>query len=368
LANVTVGINSKFDSKGVDDSKKSLDSLKSSLTSIASMAKNMFNFAILDKAKTVFQSLSTGAIDIYKTNQNAYQNLTNSISKNNRLVASSFNNITKFTSKLSSDSMFGGDVLNEQAAFLANLGMTEQQIEDILQAAVDLSSTGFINLDSAVKNLSGTLQGKLEGDLAKIIPELQNMNKEALIGGDAIDIVKDKYEGFAKTIKDNTLEGKENRFQSATDDIKNSIGLVSGNIKGMLLDEINPVLEKIGEWANENIPKIGAMIIASVQVVRDIVKNIRDNFDELRKPESWNNFFSHANNLAQKFVTYLSSALKDTFINAVEILKWTLGNVDILKILWTPFITMLENIPVVGGKAAEFMSGMINKAVVIYKV
>jgi hypothetical protein len=322
MANVTVGINSKFDSKGVEDSKKSLDGLKKTLTSIGTMAKNMFNFAVLDKARSAFQSLSTGAVEVYKSNQIAYQKLASSINTNNKLIATSFNDITKFTSELSSNSMFGSDVLNEQAAVLAGLGTTTDEMRNLMQAAIDLSAVGIGELEGNCKDLAETLTGEVSGELRKLVPEFRGLTEEQLKAGKAIEIINQKYKDYAKTIKENTLEGKENRFQSAIDTMRGSIGLISGNVKSVLLDEINPVLESIGSWVSENAPKIGAAIISYVKVVRDIVKNIKDNFNELQKPETWSPFFSHANSLTVSFINYLSGALKDTFTNAVEVLKW----------------------------------------------
>jgi hypothetical protein len=151
------------------------------------------------------------------------------------------------------------------------------------------------------------------------------------------------------------MEGKENRFSSAIASIQNGIGSAFTMVKSAALDEISPILEEIAGWVNENAPKIGASLTSYVRIVFDIVENIKDNFDALKKPETWNAFFAHANSLATSFVKYLAGGLKDTFINAAKVLQWALGNVDIMKILWTPFTTMfgalgekLEAIPVIG--------------------
>jgi hypothetical protein len=344
MANVTVGINSKFDAKGVDDSKRAFEGLKNSLTSISTMARGLFNLSVINKARDAVMGITRGSLDAYRANQSAYQKLSSSILTNNNRLEGSFKRITDFTDAISSNSLFGGDVLTNQAALLASLGLSETQMQNTLQAAVDLSTAGIGSLDSNAKDLAETLTGKVSGGLLKCIPELRTLNTEQLKAGKAVEIVNQKYKDFAKTIKENTLEGKENRFESAIGTIQHGIGSAWAGMKMSLLDEINPVLESLGTWVVDNAPKIGATLISYVQTIGDIISNIRTNFDTLKKPETWNDFFSHANSLATSFVNYLAGALKDTFTNAIEIFKWLLGNVDILKILWTPFIKMLGNL------------------------
>jgi hypothetical protein len=118
-------------SKGVDDSKKALDGFKKSLGGIASTAKNMFNFDVLNKAKASLETLTKGSLDVYKANQQAADTLTATTQKNAKLGKDSLKNITDYTNKLSeaSELLFSGSELQWQAAFLTNLSLTEEQIK-----------------------------------------------------------------------------------------------------------------------------------------------------------------------------------------------------------------------------------------------
>jgi hypothetical protein len=79
--------------------------------------------------------------------------------------------------------------------------------KNTLTAAVELSSAGIGNLETDVKNLTKTYVG-LTGELGETIPFLRTLTKEQLSAGVAIDVVKEKHAGFAKTLAQNTMEGK----------------------------------------------------------------------------------------------------------------------------------------------------------------
>ena len=76
--------------------------------------------------------------------------------------------LIKQAGELQSRSLFGDEETIGQQAFLASLGLTEQQINDTIEAAAQLSSATGMTLDSAVKNLAKTYGG-LSGELGESI-------------------------------------------------------------------------------------------------------------------------------------------------------------------------------------------------------
>ena len=69
-------------------------------------------------------------------------------------------------SELQSRSVLGDEVIIGQQAYLASLGMTEEQIGKVIEASAQLSAATGMTLESAVKNLAKTFGG-LTGELGE---------------------------------------------------------------------------------------------------------------------------------------------------------------------------------------------------------
>lgn len=131
--------------------------------------------------------------------------------------------------------VYGDEAIIEQQAYLAALGLTEEQIRDTIEASVQLSSALGIELESAVKNLAKTYGG-LTGELGESIPALKNLTAEQLKNGDAVDYVLENYKGFA--------EQAAKTGAGPLSQLKNKLGDVGEKIGTVLL----PVLEKLANW------------------------------------------------------------------------------------------------------------------------
>ena len=135
-------------------------------------------------------------------------------------------------SKTQSRTLFGDEAIIEQQAYLAALGLSEQQINDTIEAAVQLSAALGMDLTSAVKNLAKTYGG-MTGELGESIPALKNFTKEQLKAGDAIGYVNANYKGFAESAAE-TGTGSLTQLQNKLGDLAEKIGTV-----------LIPVLEKV---------------------------------------------------------------------------------------------------------------------------
>jgi hypothetical protein len=81
-----------------------------------------------------------------------------------------------------------------------------------------------------------------------------------------------------------------------------------------------------------------------MSVVEKIVTNIKNNFSTLIKPETWNKFFSHASDLAEKFGVFFSNIFRDVFAFAVDFFKWSFENMNLFKLLWSPANMFMEGL------------------------
>ena len=150
-----------------------------------------------------------------------------------RLIASA--------SELQARSTLGDEVVIEQQAFLAALGLSEAQINSTIEAAAQLSAALGMDLNSAVRNLAKTYSG-LAGELGESIPALRNLTAEEMKAGGAIKYVNDNYKGFAET-------AAQTGTGSLTQ-LTNSLGDVAEEIGQALLPAINSIVDKLKVFAD----------------------------------------------------------------------------------------------------------------------
>lgn len=142
--------------------------------------------------------------------------------------------------ELQSRSLFGDEEIIGQQAFLASLGLTEQQINDTIEAAAQLSSATGMTLDSAVKNLAKTYGG-LSGELGESIPKLKELTVEQMKNGEAVKFILDNYRGFAESAAETGL--------GPLQQLKNSIGDVGEEIGKVLMPMIQAAANVLKEFA-----------------------------------------------------------------------------------------------------------------------
>ena len=110
----------------------------------------------------------------------------------------------------------------QQQAYLASLGVTEEQINAIIKASVDLSAGANIPLESSVKNLAKTYSG-LAGELGEAIPALRELTAEQLKTGAAVELVAKQFEGQAEAAGTAGI-GAIRGYTMAIGDVKEEIG------------------------------------------------------------------------------------------------------------------------------------------------
>lgn len=148
--------------------------------------------------------------------------------------------LIKQAGELQSRSLFGDEEIIGQQAFLASLGLTEQQINDTIEAAAQLSSATGMTLDSAVKNLAKTYGG-LSGELGESIPKLKELTTEQMKNGEAVKFILENYKGFAESAADTGLGPMQQ--------LKNSIGDVGEEIGKVLMPMVQAVARMLKDFA-----------------------------------------------------------------------------------------------------------------------
>jgi hypothetical protein len=133
-----------------------------------------------------------------------------------------FDRLTKRASELQKVTVIGDEAIIQQQAFLAAQGRSEEEINKTIDAAVQLSDVMGVSLDTAVRQLDTTLEGNV-GLLGKLDAGFKTLTVEQLKNGGAIDLMNEKYKGFAeKTAATGT--GRLQQLQNAFGDLQEEIG------------------------------------------------------------------------------------------------------------------------------------------------
>lgn len=251
MASVTYKIGGRYDGKAVKQAQSGFSSLKGTIANLKGVLSGL---AIVSALKKV-ADYSKECTEAFSVQQKAISQLSVAVSNNRNLTQKSLQSIIGFTGKLQSKSIYGDEALQGQASYLAGLGLQEDQLKKVLEASVELSSAGVGNLESNVQNLAKTLTGT-SGKLGQVIPEMKELTKAQLENGEAIDIVLQKYNGFAENLATNTLEGATKQVGNLIGDIKEKLGSISGTLKFNAFQKLIPILEGINNWLDQNINKV----------------------------------------------------------------------------------------------------------------
>lgn len=171
--------------------------------------------------------------------------------------------LIKQAGELQSRTTLGDEAIIEQQAFLAALGLTESQIGDTINAAVQLSAALSISLESAVRNLAKTYGG-MTGELGESIPALKELTKEQLMAGEAISFVNENYKGFAETAA-STGMGPLVQLKNTLGDLAEQIGVIVLPALQTLAKWMKSLVEwfqNFPAWAQKTIVIIGALAAA----------------------------------------------------------------------------------------------------------
>lgn len=182
-------------------------------------------------------------------------------------------------SKTQSRTLFGDEAIIEQQAYLTALGLSEQQINDTIEAAVQLSAALGMDFTSAVKDLAKTYGG-MTGELGESIPALKNFTQEQLKAGDAIGYVNANYKGFAESAAE-TGTGSLTQLQNKLGDLAEKIGTILIPVLEkvvVVLEKFVDALSKLPEGAQTAVVGFGVIAAATgpvIMAIGSIISNLK---------------------------------------------------------------------------------------------
>lgn len=249
---IKINADSKNAESGIDKLEKKLKSFgkNSALTGAAKLGAAVTGIGTAFTAATKAIGAAVKALgecsEAYKVQEKAEKSLEMAARNNPLLNESSVKALKNYASELQSVSNYGDEQLIPMMTRLAASGRSQQEIMQIMGAAVDIAASGTMSLESAVSNLNKTYTGTA-GKLSELSPKIKEMTADQLKSGEAVKILAEQYKGMAKATVDANVQ-----LNNTIGDLKEEIGA-----------KFKAALEPVQKLANSILSDVVSTVSAS---------------------------------------------------------------------------------------------------------
>lgn len=329
--NIKSGVNSaKRDLSGFEEASKKLGTaLKSAfaITAVLASLKQLGSFA-----KDCFNEFAEGERRLNQL----------SIALDNN--AASFTKATALIDEMKRMSMSSKGDIEELVAELAALGKSDEEIDKITRASVNLSNITGKGLRESFTQINSTYSGSVD-ELGKLVPELRELTKEQLASGEAADILNDKFGEMSKELSGNSFAQTIKNIKDDLGDMKQDLGGVVAISFEPLINNFSGVISNFTEGVVTFAQRFSAVLMNFPEVARlsfGLVSDI------IKITFSWNSlktiFLALGNYIARTFANVFT---------ALPSLWW-----DIVKLMFEPIKSLGEYvISELGGALEDIKEG-----------
>lgn len=289
--NIKIKADSKEAEKGINKVTAELNKLSKN-KSLKTLNDLNGAFSLVGKAfnvvtKTVKKSIETlnNAGEAAAVQIKAETQLAQAAKNNPYLQEENVKQLKNYAGQLQSISAVGDEQLLPLMAQLAAAGRTQTEIQEIMSASLDISASGAMSLESAVKNLNKTYSGTV-GELGEAIPQVKTLSKEQLKNGDAVKVISEKYDGMAKKVADSTggMQKLKNSWGDFTEQLGDGWQAFTNTFGSGMSKVIDVINTKLDESKNKalSIYEIEQIALENLNPETDI-KDLQDNVDALER-------------------------------------------------------------------------------------
>lgn len=289
--NIKIKADSKEAEKGINKVTAELNKLSKN-KSLKTLNDLNGAFSLVGKAfnvvtKTVKKSIETlnNAGEAAAVQIKAETQLAQAAKNNPYLQEENVKQLKNYAGQLQSISAVGDEQLLPLMAQLAAAGRTQTEIQEIMSASLDISASGAMSLESAVKNLNKTYSGTV-GELGEAIPQVKTLSKEQLKNGDAVKVISEKYDGMAKKVADSTggMQKLKNSWGDFTEQLGDGWQAFTNTFGSTMSKVIDVINTKLDESKNKalSIYEIEKIALGNLNPGIDI-KELQDNVDALER-------------------------------------------------------------------------------------
>jgi phage-related protein len=306
--------------------------VKEALSTITVTAGDVMN-AIKGVSSTV-----TEWINAYAEDERALITLKTALEATGQASGNAVGKLTSFASSLQAVTGIGDDATIALSARLIASGLSVEQTMKLIKAAADYSAATGEDFNSTVDNLQRTLSGTA-GRISGFIPELKGLSKEQLQSGAAIDLVAEKYGGFAEKLV-GTASVSLATFNAAWGDMKEALGSaimpavqpVLESFTKFITDTVIPVLQSFAPYVKEAFTAIQDIITAFRPIVEPVLNWFADVWKTTIGPNI-NTVWDIVKNVIQLITAAISGDWSKAWESAKKIVN---DAIDIIKRAFTP--------------------------------
>ena len=164
-------------------------------------------------------------------------------------------------SAIQKNTVYADDAILGIQAYAASLGHSEAETKKMTEAAVNLAAGLGIELDEAMKMLHKSTMGASKG-LGQLVPGVKEMTKEQLKSGAAIDLVNDKFKGYAEQLA-KTGSGPLKQFENQWGDLMEQFGQAAIPLMQKIVEKLKAMTDwfsKLSPSTKEALVNIGAIV------------------------------------------------------------------------------------------------------------
>jgi ABC-type transporter Mla subunit MlaD len=224
----------------LSDETKSTSSTTDALSDKTKLLQDVFNGFVVTAVVTGLKKITEAAFDCYQEfgeMDRRMQQLKIALGNNEE----SFNRNVDLIDSLAKKTLASKDDIESLIAELASLGKSDDDIERIATAAVNLSNVTGKDLNTAFMLINATYAGTA-GRLAQLLPEIKNFSKEQLASGDAVDLVNTKFGTLSDELAENNIPQKIKNLKDRFNDLKETLGGLVAPLFDPLLDYLDKAL------------------------------------------------------------------------------------------------------------------------------
>ena len=267
--------------------------LEKTTSKLGETLKNAFKItAILASVKKLGSSIVNATKDFESANRK-YKQLQISLKD-----TSSYDKVVGTIGRLSRQTLEGKDSIESMVSQLAGLGKTSEEIDKISEASVHLSNVTGKSLDTSMEALLDTMQGSA-GELAKYGIGVENLTKEELTNGKALDLVIDKMGSLSDEMSKGSLTQYSKNIKDSLGEISQGIGQVFSALTTPIAEAIDQGLLSFKEGFQSSVDDVTIMIKNLPLVFEKFVELIRSMTNKLFDYE----------NLKALFIAFLQGIL-----------------------------------------------------------
>lgn len=305
-------INKKLD--GIDSKANNVGGKSGGISKISASLAAIGPVAAAAAAAYVGYFITNGikkGIEAAQIQEDAINKMNASLMSAGRFSRDASADLQNYASELQKVTRIGDEATLGNIALATAFTKTNEQTKKLVSAAVDMAQALNISVDSAIRNLGGSLSG-MTGMLARLLPQVTSLTKEQLKAGGAIDLVASSFSGAASAAA-NTFSGRLDQLSNAWGDFYEIIG---------------------------NFFIKSPSIIAAINYIKDVVVNLSDKLNKFR--ENSGDIFKPILIGAIDFVGFMNSVFGPVInfgINVVSNLVTWVGNLSgaLLKLIQGDF-------------------------------